>query len=265
MITLSECIIRINQILNYPSFTYTDISHFFDQAISEINTTLRIGIPLVSEMIDAHRIHVQDLPNLTLLSSAPTGTATDIPIGAPDATSDVSKVYYNPADSKLYKYDTQTGAWVGYDKMYGIYLSTAGVRTFYETQTLFTGCAIWAPVDEKRLNDFDLNIYLPDDWVILFLIPYVCFKASTRDGGSGALYSEEFIQGFQQLQTSYDVPNFVLLDRVAHLPAYTAEAKKHIAALNIKVPTRAIYTDMKIGNATLPIYGGFNSRGGWGI
>lgn len=266
MFTLSDCITRINQILNYPAFTYTDISHFFDQAISELNSTFRIGMPLVSQMISEQAIRVQDKPNLVVLASEPTGTASDIPAGTIESFTDTSKTYYNTSDNKLYKYSILTEQWDAYDKMYGLYAPIGSPRAVYETLSVpLANQAIWVKLDEKRLNDIDLTVYMPEDWVILFLIPYVCFKATMRDGGNGALYSEEFVQGFQQLQTSYDVPNKVLLSRVAHLPAYTAIVKSHLSNLAIEVPTRAVYPDMKIGNSIMPSYGGFNSRGGWGI
>lgn len=265
MFTLSDCIIRINQTLNYPSLTYTDISHFFDQAISELNSTFRIGMPLVSQMIRDQKLNIRELPNLTLISSEPTGSLTDIPAATPDGFADTSKVYYNTDDDKLYKYNTSSKQWVGYDKMYGIYADSSHMRTYETTSLISMHGAIWTVFDEKRLNDFDLNIYLPTDWIILFVIPYVCFKAATRDGGSGLLYNEEYVQGFQQIQTSYDVPNFVELRKVAHLPAYTAAVKVHMDTLDTVIPTRAVYEDMKIGNAILPQYHDFNSRGGWGF
>jgi hypothetical protein len=127
------------------------------------------------------------------------------------------------------------------------------------------GYAIWTPVVENRLNDFDLAMYLPTDWIVLFLIPYVCFKTAVRDGSSGSLYNEEYVQGFQQLQTSYNVPNFVELSKVAHLPAYTAMVKANLNNLNKRIPTRAVYDSMKIGNAIFPEYEYTTTRGGWGF
>lgn len=275
MITLSECITRINQVLNYPSVTYTDISHFFDQAISELNTSFRIGLPLVSQMVQERKLNIQELPNLVFLTDAPTGTPEDIPVGnsLSDFT-DTSKVYLNLSDYKFYKYNIYQNRWVGYDRMYGVHLNSSNVRLVYETMIVYSDVysdvysekkAVWSPVDEKRLNDFDLNIYMPDDWVILFLIPYVCFKSAVRDGAEGGLYLDEFTQGFQQLQTSYDVPNFVNLSSVAHMSAYTKLAKENLSNLNIKIPTRAVYDSMKVGNVSMPVYGGFHSRGGWGF
>lgn len=263
MFTLSDCIIRINQILNYPSVAYTDISHFFDQAISELNTTFKIGLPLISTMVSENKFELSEIPNLVLLDKAP----YIIP-AVPDDTgfTDTVEVYFNLKDNLFYKYARLSDSWVGYDKVYGLYIENDGTRKLYQTFPAYTtGSALWTLVNENRLNDFELNTYLPDDWVILFLIPYVCFKTAVRDGMDGNLYRDEYVQGFQQLQTSYDVPHFVDLYKVAHLPAYKPEVKKHIAALNVKVPTRAVYDTMKVGNTILAEYGGFNSRGGWGI
>ena len=266
MFTLSDCITRINQILNYPSITYTDISHFFDQAISELNTSLKIGLPLVSQMVDENRINVQTLPNVTLLKTQPSGSAGEIPSGDETTFTDFDKIYYHTTTGKVCKYDSILQKWVSYDKVYGIYINEYNDRILYVTTTLpVSGFAIWTPVVEDRMNDFDLKTYLPMDWIVLFLIPYVCFKTAVRDGSNGALYNEEYVQGFQQLQNSYDIPNFVDLVKVAHLPAYRPLVKENITALNKKVPTRAIYDSMKIGNAIMPEYGGFNARGGWGL
>ena len=266
MFTLSDCIIRINQTLNYPSVAYTDISHFFDQAISELNTSFRIGLPLVSAMVAENSFNISEIPNVVLLKELPVQSAVEIPaVSDSSEFTDVSKVYYKTTDGLFYKYSSTDEVWKSYDEIYGVYIDVSG-RTVFQTVPVYaSNIAVWAVIDEKRLNDFDLTIYLPEDWIILFLIPYVCFKTAVRDGGDGGLYSDEFTQGFQQLQTSYDVPNFVELSTVAHLPAYTSIVKNNIAALNMKIPTRAVFSSMKTGNAIMPNYGGFNSRGGWGI
>lgn len=266
MFTLSDCITRINQILNYPAVAYTDISHFFDQAISELNTSFRIGLPLVSDMVSEHTFKINEASNTILLNDEDVSqkniiVSDTIPSDEEFATR--SKVYYNISEGCFYKYSIIDAAWIKYPKLYGVHISSLG-RTYY-TAFAILDRAVWAEIDEKRLNDFDFTEYLPEEWLILFIIPYVCFKYSVRDGSDGSLYSDEFVQGFQQLQTSYDVPNFVELNKVAHLPAYTHIVKNNIANLNIKVPTRAVYNTMKVGNAVAPEYGGFNTRGGWGI
>lgn len=267
MFTLSDCITRINQILNYPAITYTDISHFFDQAISELNTTFKIGLPLVSTMVSENKFDIDELSNVVLLPTAPSGSTFEIPtFSDSEELVDIDKVYFKTTDGLFYKYDRSLEKWTGWDTVYGIYIDDAYTRTIHQAVPMYgADLAFWALVDETRLNDFELVTYIPEDWIILFLIPYVCFKTAVRDGSDGGLYHDEFTQGFQQLQTSYDVPHFVELSKVAHLPAYKAEVKKHITALNVKIPTRAVYDSMKVGNNILAEYGGFNSRGGWGI
>lgn len=269
MFTLPECITRINQVLNYPAVSYVDVSHFFDQAISELNTTFKIGIPSVTQMIDENRINIQELSNLTFIRTLPTGTDKDIPVSDPSGFKDISKVYFNPEDYKVYKYDTVSANWVGFDKMYGLYISSSGQRTLYETVTIFgIAAAVWAVVEESGVSNLDLNTYLPTDWIILFIIPYVCAKLAVRDGVVGDVYNEEYIQGFQQIQTSYDVPNFVKLADVAHLPAYSPVVESNLnntVNLLSRIPTRAVYDTMKRGDAIKPQYGGFYTTGGWGL
>lgn len=266
MFTLSACIQRINQILNYPAITYEDVSHFFDQAISELNTTFKIGLPLVSEMVSENRLNIQELPNLVSIKEMPTGTPADIPVASPPNFTDTSKVYYDSTANLFYKYNSLKASWDSYETVYGIFVDDSFKRYVFQTLPLpISGLAIWSSVDESRSGDFDLTQYLPVDFIILFLIPYVCFKFSVRDGNDGALYSEEWTQGWQQLQTSYDVPNFVELSKVAHLPAYTKFVKNNFDKLGKTIPTRAIYDTMKVGNAIMPSYGGFYQGGGWNI
>lgn len=266
MFTLSNCITRINQILNYPAISYDDVSHFFDQAISELNTTFKIGIPLVSEMVAENQLNIQDLPNVVLIKESSLGGASDIIVTSDNNFTQTDRVYYNPIENKFYKYNVLNATWCAYGIMYGVFVDNSFKRVIYQAIPMpLTGTAYWSPVDETRTNDFDLINYLPVDFIILFIIPYVCFKFSVRDGNSGELYNEEWTQGFQQLQTSYDVPHFVNLSKVAHLPAYTNFVKKHIDMLGDKISTRAIYDSMKIGNNIAAQYGGFYENGGWGV
>lgn len=264
MFTLFDCVTRINQTLNYPSIEYIDMSHFFDQAISELNTSFKIGLPLVSQMVDENRLNITELPNVMLLDNV--GIINSIDYIPNEDTEGAEGLHFSTKNYKFYKYDFSEELWKEYDTYYGIHIDDSGKRTTYTTMVLPTAsAAIWTPVVEERANDFDLTDYIPADWIILFLIPYVCFKVSVRDGNNGALYNEEYTQGFQQLQTSYDVPNFVTLKDVAHLPAYRSVVKAKLNSLNETIPTRAVYDTMKIGNAIRPTYGGFHMRGGWGL
>ena len=266
MFTLSNCITRINQILNYPAISYDDVSHFFDQAISELNTTFKIGIPLVSEMIAENQFNIQELPNVVLIKNAPTGGSSDIVVSEYPNFGNVERVYYDPSLNKFYKYNVLNNIWEGYETIYGVYIDDTYKRSIHRATSLpLTGVAFWSPIDETNVYDFDLVWYLPMDFIILFLIPYVCFKFSVRDGNSGELYNEEWTQGFQQLQTSYDVPHFTKVATVAHFPAYTKFVKNNPDKIGCNIPTRAVYDSMKIGNNILATYGGFYENGGWGV
>lgn len=266
MFKLSDCITRINQALNYPAITYSDISHFFDQAISELNTTFRIALPLVSEMIEEQKPDYTSMLNVVMID-VKDGVVPEIDAvnHKPNPAWDTSKIYYSIPDNRIYKYNFATDEWVLYDTVYGFAVADNGTTSTYETYKMpYTGSCIW---QAKLIDDLslDLNVYLPTDWIILFLIPYVCYKVTVRDGGDGTLFSEEYVQGYQQLQTSYDVPNRVWLPVVAHLPAYTKIVETKLDCIGLYISTRAVYDTMKIGNAVMAKYGGFNMRGGWGI
>lgn len=252
---LAECIQHINQVLNFPSFAYTDMSHFFDQAIAELNTTLRVDIPLVSDMISQLRTDYLGSPDAIALDAMPD---VNIPINL-----DSSPYWYSTGDGKFHVYGSDTV----HDKLYGVYMPDFETRHVFQTAVFSDGMVVWVLVDVNALPDIDLSIWLPDEWVVLFVIPYVCSKCSARDGGDSALYVEEYTQGFQQLQTSYRVPNTVELARVAGKEAYTPDVKRAIAdgTLNTVVRTKAIYPEMKINTVENAVYGGMYENGGWGL
>jgi hypothetical protein len=214
-------------------------------------------------MVDENRINVYSIPNTIILSSPPNNIPT---VPNTEGFVDPTLVYYNSGDGLLYRYSNVTQTWDGFNEIYGIYTDPTAAKTIvYRTMLSVGAGAGWYIVDPTAFNDFNLNIYLPTDWIILFLIPYVCFKVAVRDGAEGSLYNEEFVQGIQQLQTSYDVPNFVRLKDVAHLPAYTQIVKDNLGKLDTVMPTRAVYDSMKIGNSIMPTYGGIYDTGGWGL
>ena len=265
--TISDCISRINQALNYPAISYEDVSHFFDQAIAELNTSLIIALPTVTEMRLEHIFRISDSPNTIVLASKPTeiveGSA-EIPTVAP--TGSASRVvYYTGAESRLNRkfYIWKDSVWTPVDKVYGI---VSGGRSAYELVPVDYSYGTWYEIPLEHLVEFSLTEYLTTDWIILFLIPYVCFKFAVRNGDSGALFSDEFTQGFQQLQTSYSVPNNVTLSTVAHLPAYKNIVVENLNNLRKIVNTRAITEDMRIRNGVGAIYGAnIFDNGGWGI
>jgi hypothetical protein len=279
--TLSDCMQRINQILNYPSVAYEDISHFFDHAIAELNTILRTAIPSVSEMVLNNTVDTSLQQNTVLLNARPNNSnnipwVQNVPASFPHeedrevggevvhVTIDSEYVYYyNPAklDRKFYAW---TGSeWRAHESLYGVVFEGAKKYTYLSTPLGFS--AYWVEVPNTHRVEFDLCEHMTMDWWTLFVIPYVCFKFAVRNGDDGSLYSDEFTQGMQQLQTCYDVPNFVVLSDVAGIPAYTEIVKSNLNDLNKKIPTKAITEDMRVGNAIQACFGNMFDTGGWGI
>lgn len=271
--TISDCVTRINQALNYPALTYVDVYHFFDQAVSELNTSLRINIPTFTEMIAEHTFNISELFNTVVIPADITSKTffangaviTTIPsdgLSAPTNDDPAVVKYYaasNYVERTFYIY--KNGLWTPTDEVYGI---TENGDAYVAIAV--GDDAVWRTTSFERQKEFSLTEYLPVDWLILFIIPYVCFKFSVRNGDNGALFSDEFTQGFQQLQTSYNVSNTVTLSTVAHLPAYRSKTAENLSNLNIRIPTRAITEDMRIGNSVKAIYGGgLFDNGGWGI
>ena len=119
-------------------------------------------------------------------------------------------------------------------------------------------------VKDDILN-FDLASYIAKDWIMLFLIPYVCYKYSVRDGDTGLLFSEEFSQGFQQLQNSFSVPSTVILNEVVGEPAYSQVVLENLETLNKIVTTRAILEKYKTKRYLNAVYDDFYNHGGWGV
>ena len=265
--TISDCINRINQALNYPAVTYEDVSHFFDHAIAELNSTLRIALPTFTEMRLENTFRVSDSPDTIVLKTAPNvskpiASVNVVPTQAPEDYVDVK--YYIGGSSKLDHafYLWKDGSWNKVSKVYGV--TNAGKA--YTLLAVDASYAIWYEIPMESVSEFDITNYLSSDWILLFIIPYVCFKFAVRNGDTGSLFSDEFTQGFQQLQTSYNIPNTVTLSTVAHLPAYKTIAAENINNLRQEVPTRAIYQSMMVRNGVQTVHGaGLFDIGGWGI
>lgn len=271
--TLNDVMARVNQVLNYPSISYEDIYHFFDQAIAELNTSLRIGVPNVSEMVSEHTFTITERGDVVRLTSRP-GNDTRIPRYSTleEAPSDGKTVdhIYVCGDSffnrKFYKWDGSK--WVETHHLYAIYVDYASKnieKLAYSAVAISSEIAIWVPIDYENVEEFDLQDYLTTDWWTLFVIPYVCFKFAVRNGDDGALFSDEFTQGFQQLQSSYHVPSEVELRYVAGHPAYAQLVQDNATNLTLKVKTRAITKSMRVGTSVRASYGGFYDVGGWGL
>ena len=257
--TLSECVDRINQTLNFPSVAYEDISLFFDQAIAELNTTLHIQIRPISELVKNYTNNVK-FPNLVLLKTDPALNSGAIPVD-PDNVDDLT--YYYDSSSKTYAVKEQ-GVWRHYTELYGV-RHTVTESTFYKAVAYSVSTVVWTIYEGHSAINYDLTEVLPRDWITLYLIPYVCFKYAVRDGDNGTLYADEFAQGFQQLQNAYDVPSTVKLTDVIGIPAYLEDIKDNLGNLNITIPTRAILDSMLHSRVARATYGGMYDNGGWGI
>lgn len=259
--TISDCVERLNQILNYPSVQYTDVSHFFDQAISEINSELHTGLRPISELYKKASFKLEDLKEVIVLDKTP----ATIPVYAtyPENPTDSvfcvdNKIYYKKGSSTDYTETVQ---------LYGIvskHEEGKVINLVYKTY-IVGGTAMWIAHESLPENNLNLLDYLPYDWIVLFLIPYVCFKYAIRDGDSGASYAEDFGNGFQQLRNSYDIPHSVVLAQQAGKVAYKQDVEERLPNINTIVPTRAIYEDMKIPRNIQAQYGSVFDRGGWGF
>lgn len=269
--TLNDCIARVNQVLNYPSLSYEDIYHFFDQAIAELNTSLHTAIPNVSEMVSEHTFTISERGDVVRLTSRPGNCSaiahyTEKPTEKIDGVDHVYVCNDKFFERQFYKWNGVE--WVETPRLYAMFVdygSTDVTKLAYSAVAISTKLAVWVPVDYENIEEFDLQMYIPTEWWTLFIIPYVCFKFAVRNGDNGELFSDEFTQGFQQLQSSYHVPSSVVLRDVAGNPAYVELVKENIANLTLKVNTRAITKSMKVGTSIGATYGGFYESGGWGI
>ncbi len=277
--TISDCMSRINQALNYPALAYEDVSHFFDQAISELNTILRISLPSVTEMRVENTFKVTDSPDCVALTTSP-ATSQSIPITEnnpsrkPSIIRDLSGEVINTKvayyrDPETYANNTlcvkKYEVWEPVEKVYGFYAESPAKSQVYTAVVVGYYHAYWVETPNESVAKFSLTDYLPVDWLILFVIPYVCFKFAVRNGDNGALFSDEFTQGLQQLQTAYNVPNFVTLNAVAHLSAYRDLVKANLNDLRKQVNTRAITEAMKVPNGIGKTYFSVLDSGGWDV
>ena len=264
---LSKLLTYINQALNYPSLSYEDLDLFLDQAISELNTTLHISIPSVSKMKDDFRQYLsKQLDGKRVLIPAnqdPTSSSVSITgYDDEDSVPAGTKYFYNREKGLFGILDVATSSYEYYKTIYGTYMRN-GMPEVYQSWIFASGQdPIWEAYTANE-EDFDLVNYLPDDWVMLWLIPYACYKYTVRDGGTAQTFAEELTQGFQQLQETYDVPSTVALATVADKYAYHGLAEEFINNLNVKVRTLAIYESMKHSRNTNAIFGSMYDRGGF--
>ena len=259
---LTDTIQKINMALNYPALVYEDISVYFDMAIAELNTTLHINMPTVSDMVkDFRQLMSKTLSNQVVLTVDPQQNDFAIDIDPIAPAGGNPKCYYD-SNAKVFNiWDNFKKEYVEYSTIIGIYIREGNPEKYISA--IYGTDVYWVAMNETE-DDCDLSDYLTDDWVLLWLIPYVCFKYSVRDGGSAQTFAEELTQGFQQLQESYDVPDKVVLATYADRPAYTKLAEKYIDNLGMEVRTRAIYQGMKHARDINAIYGNMYDRGGFG-
>lgn len=273
---LSKVMNQINSALNYPSIVFQDVSLFFDTAIAELNTTLHTSIPTVTEMIDAYKTNgLSYMPNLILLENRldliyPADDIVNGELFAIDPSRDQAVLkdrnyYFNPVLNKLYiimdPEDPEQDR--VFNNLLAYYISPmTGVPVNYKTIT-YGAHAYWQEYTPERDDECELATYLPDEWVLLWLIPYVCFKYTARDGGTAQTFAEELSEGFQQLQETYNVPDSVILSTVAGNLAYLNDVKENVNNLGIRVPTKAILPGMKHSRNTNAIFGSFYTRGGF--
>lgn len=261
---LSDVIEYINIALNYPALAYNDISLYFDMAIAELNTTLHTAIPLVSKMVERYRDKITDFSNtnddVITLTSDPALNNYEIPVSDTTTPETPYDYFYCSADSKYYV--KVSSEYVPHDKLTGIRFLSTGPEV-YEAIYYGSNTAGWVKNDILNITDCEISDYLPNDWVLLWLIPYVCYKYTVRDGGTAQTFAEELTQGHQQLQDTYDVPDKVLLATYADKAAYTEIVEKLLPNLDVYVQTQAIYPSMKHERNINAIFGSFYDRGGF--
>ena len=266
--TLADCIETINQILNYPSVDYSDITYFFDQAISELNTELHLGLRPISEVYKKSTFNLEDLSAVVFFDTEPKATVSE----------NIADLIHTAEEGGerwiFYKTHAEEETFKKVKVLYGVYAkyynnpSTGSQeisRQLYQT-VILGGHAYWTPYEIMPDRELDLIDYMPMDWINLFLIPYVCFKYALRNGDAGVAYAEDFQNGFQQLRNSYDIPCFVTLSEQAGKVAYKSDVEENLPHLNIQIPTRAIYDSMKTARVLKAQYGNnMYDTGGWGV
>lgn len=263
---LSQVMTYINQNLNYPAITYEDVSLFFDAAISELNTSLHTQIPSVSKMREEYRKHlIEAMDNEVIITqdAVDNGIPTFASESAALATNPIPRYYYNSTLHKFGIYSDEHHSYVYHNMLYGIVYAYDDIKIY---QSYLSGTTVLWVTAYLDVKDVEFETYLPEDWVILWLIPYVCFKYSVRDGGASQVFADEITQGFQQLQDTYNVPTTVTLAAVADKLAYYELVQEYKdTTLLVAVRTRAIYENYKHERSPNAIYGSVFDRGGFGI
>ena len=174
--------------------------------------------------------------------------------------------YYYALDTKKFYVKEASGDTVysERDELLGFHLKdNVATNPIYYKAAIYGDEVFWVKQFNDVLLECEISDYLPDDWVLLWLIPYVCFKYTVRDGGTASTFAEELTQGFQQLQETYGIPSKVTLATYADKEAYTELVEKNLPNLDIAVPTQAIYESMKHSRIVNAVYGSMYDRGGF--
>jgi hypothetical protein len=268
---LDKVLNNINLALNYPSLTYADISLYFDMAIAELNTTLHTSIPTVSDMIDAFeqklskekesRVRIYPSPEDVDYIIQSYSSTQEAELHTSTASPKIP-YYFNWETRKFYVMNSLNNTYTERNTLEGVYIKNVSEFTFYDAVVMGDE-VFWAHTSEDPILECDFAEYLPDEWVLLWLIPYVCFKYTVRDGGTAATFAEELTQGFQQLQETYSVPSTVLLATYADKEAYKDLVIENLPNLNKWVPTKAIFQNMKHSRISNAIYSNMYDRGGF--
>lgn len=260
MYTLNDLTTDVNTALNYPAVSFQDIKLYLNQAISELNSSLHISIRNINDIIIENYENISKLDNVVSLNSIPT-TSVNVPILEEDPSTPLTVPYY--FNSTIKKYRKYNGdEYVSYDELLGTYLESNVLHT-YTTRFSDATTIIWLEYAFNNPLEIDLSQYIANDWIILFVVPYICFKFSARDNDTGAIFSEEFTQGYQQLLIAYNIPSQVHLDKVAGLLPYTKDVEAHLPNLKVLCPTRAITESFKIPKDIQATFGSMFDRGGW--
>jgi len=259
-ITLYKILEKINQALNYPSISYEDISYFFDVAIADLNSTLHTSIKPVSVLIEEYREDIDEERKDWTVRVKSSVIENQITILEDEPEFETGPEFYFNKEKQLYGIKKAEN----YEYNSAIYALDIDNNKRYVSWKEYSDKCIWAEDIGADFMNLNMALFFPADWIILWMIPYLCFKYSVRDGGSAETFSNEYSQGFMQLQNAYDIKEKTRLCEVQNEYAYARDVKEHEPYLNVEVPTRAIYESMKHNRAVMPKYGGFHENGGWG-
>ena len=263
MHTLTQFMNEINAALNYPALSYPDISLFLDQAVAELNTTLHTGLRSISECIRLFaKKHVPDAGIVSLGASVPTATFPTSADGSLSGAQEYAHVFSSSA-SHPREFAYRDGKEIKYSKRLLGIVTYNGQPSYFSAVAYSDSACSWVSCENPHV--LDLNEYFDDEWVLLWLIPYVCFKYTVRDGGVASTFAEEMQQGFQQLQDTYDVPESYVLSERAGEFAYDEDLDEHSDDLTTRVKVRALKGYMKHGRSLNAEYGSVYDAGGFGI